>query len=198
MTYQFKIKIEDIANPPVWRRITIPSHFTFLDLHYAIQVAFDWENAHLFQFSPKGYASYPQIKSKEEDDNESFFMDHGETLNAEKTKLSDIFYAEGQKFTYIYDFGDDWFHGIILEKILPEKTMYPCCLAGKGKCPPEDCGGAWAYDQLKEILSDKNHPEYEEYAEWCGLSEGEKWDPAEFDLKKVQKYLSQFFKSNPF
>ena len=26
----------------------------------------------------------------------------------------------------------------------------PVCLTGKGACPPEDCGGAWAYAELKE------------------------------------------------
>ena len=190
MTYQFKVQIKNITNPPVWRRLTIPSHFIFYDFHLAIQVAFGWFNNHLFQFSPKGYGSSPCIRELYED---SLDFEFEEALDAEKVKLSEIFYAEKQKFTYIYDFGDDWKHTIILENIIPEITMYPKLLAGKGKCPLEDCGGTRSYENIKEVLSDKKDPEYDEMAEWCGLEENEKWNPFDFNLSETQKLLLKVY-----
>jgi len=191
MLYQFKIQIKGIGKPTVWRRISLPANYNFYDLHIAIQVAFGWENAHLFEFSPKGYGSYPVIKESFEDS-----YDDEETLEPEETDLSEIFETEKQKFTYIYDFGDNWIHTIILEKILPDIAMYPKLLAGKGQCPPEDCGGIWGYENLKEVLADKKKPEYEEMAEWCGVEDDEMWNPAEFNLDKGQKYLLEVFSAN--
>jgi len=190
MQFQFKIQIKGITKPPVWRRITIPANFSFFDLHIAIQVSFGWEHAHLFQFSPKGYGSRPIIKEYYEDD-----VEYGieAPLNAEELRLSEIFTNEKQKFTYIYDFGDSWWHNIVLEKILPDIAMYPRLLGGKGKCPMEDCGGVWGYEELKETLSDKTKPEYEEVAEWCGLEENETWNPEEFNLDETQQYLTEVF-----
>lgn len=195
MTYQFKIQIKNITKPPVWRRITVPSNFTFYEFHLAIQVAFNWGNAHLFQFSPQGYASYPQIKQIFGDEEEdSFFMHRGEVLDASTTKLSFIFSTEKQKYTYIYDFGDDWVHTITLEKILPEKSIFPQCLAGKGMCPPEDCGGTWFYnEELKHILTDKKHPQHKEYKEWYFYEGQKKWDPEEFNLQETKEYMTEFF-----
>jgi len=45
----------------VWRRLLVPSHFTFDRIHEVIQEAFGWKDYHLYQFSPKGFGSYPQI-----------------------------------------------------------------------------------------------------------------------------------------
>ena len=193
MTFQFKIQIKNITKPPVWRKVTVPAQYSFWDFHMVIQASFGWENSHLFSFSPGGWRSYPVIELRDDAINDPFFMPQGESLDAEKTMLSEIFNTERQTFTYIYDFGDNWEHKIILEKILPDKTLYPTCINGKGMCPPEDCGGVWGYMQLKEVLSDKNHPDYEEYKEWYLYEDQEKWDPSLFDLKETRKYVMQLF-----
>jgi hypothetical protein len=190
MVYQFKIQIKEITNPPVWRRILIPAKYSFADFHIAIQVAFGWENAHLYQFSQKGYSSNLIIREPYEDD---VFYTSADIYDSEKTKLSDIFHSEKQKFTYIYDFGDNWHHNITLEKITDEKLLFPRILAGKGACPPEDCGGTWSYMNLKEILNDPKNPEYEEYSEWLGLSKGEKWDAQIFVVDIHNKILTNVF-----
>lgn len=192
MTYQFKIQIKGITHPPVWRRVIIPAKYNFLDLHNIIQVSFGWYNAHLYQFSPTGYGSRPIIKESYDDD----FFEMEEILEPEDISLSKIFKKEKQKFTYIYDFGDDWIHTIILEKILPDLTMYPKLIAGKGQCPPEDCGGIWGYENLKKVLSDSKDPEYEEMAEWIGLEHGELWDKKEFDLISAQADLLFLYSRN--
>jgi len=192
MTFHFKIQIKNITHPPVWRRISVPSNFTFEDFHYIIQISFGWHNSHLYEFSPKGFGSWPQIKTKFEEDFD-FGFSYGEVIEPHEIKLSDIFKNVGQKFTYIYDFGDSWEHVITLEKILSDNMLYPKIITGKSQCPPEDCGGPLGYMQMKEILEDPSDPEYEDYAEWLGLEENENWDPKYYDLEQHQKLLTEFF-----
>lgn len=186
MTLQFKIQLSNISKPTVWRRLMVPADFTFDDFHSVIQISFGWGFAHLYQFSPQAYAGNPVIALKDDD------MEKPD-LDASKAKLKSVFKLEKQKFTYIYDFGDDWIHTIILEKILPEKSPYPKCLKGQGKCPPDDCGGPWGYDNLLEILANPKHPEYKETKEWLFLDEDEEWDVNEFEIEDVNVMLEEEF-----
>jgi hypothetical protein len=179
MLFQFKIQLAYIDKPPVWRRVVVPEQFTFWRFHLVIQEALGWENAHLFQFSPEGWGSEPAIGLTGE-------WDEGNTVDCKKIKLSKIFTAPGQTYTYIYDFGDDWLHLLELEKITDEKSTKASLLDGEGRCPPEDCGGWPGYAQLKEVLADPKHPEHREMKEWLGLSPRQKWDPAAFDLKRAK------------
>jgi len=188
-TFQFKIHLKGIKKPPVWRRVTVPSSYNFYNLHLIIQETFGWWNSHLFQFSENGFGS-PQVITEIYEDHDPGFE---KQFEAAEVKLTDVFKYEKQKFIYIYDFGDSWEHVLTLEKILPDKSKSPSLLDGKGKCPPEDCGGVWGYEGFKEIMADKKHPEYEEYAEWVGLEDEENWDPNEFDLEKRQSMVRQMF-----
>ena len=187
MAYQFKIQLKDITKPPVWRRVIVPEKLTFDDFHLVIQALFGWDNYHLYQFSPSGYGSNPVIAIPSKDDWEQ------PEMNSMKTKLNKVFSQEKQTFNYIYDFGDDWNHKIVLEKLVPDDIISPVCLTGKGTCPPEDCGGAWAYENLKTILADPSHEEYAEMKEWLGLDEDEGWDADDFDLDSVNQVLQNYF-----
>ena len=44
---------------------------------------------------------------------------------------------------YAYDFGEDWQHVLVHEgcESAEDDRKYPRCVAGEGRCPPEDCGG---------------------------------------------------------
>lgn len=192
LAYQFKIQIKNINKPLVWRRIKVPAHFSFQEFHIAIQIAFGWENCHLFLFSPKGFGSEPLIELPHDDN----INDGIDTKNAYELKLSEIFHSEKQKYTYIYDFGDDWEHSIVLEKIETETIMYPILMDGKSKCPPEDCGGYNGYLNLKENLADPNNSDDSDFREWLGMESDEVWDASEFNLKLVQMELISRFGSN--
>jgi hypothetical protein len=180
MTFQFKIQLKNISKPAVWRRVLVPAQFSFQRFHMVTQEAFGWENCHMFQFSPNGFGSHPIIKEPFEDCDLGY-----EFLDAGTTKLDDIFKKEGQKFTYIYDFGDGWEHIITVEKITANKIAVADCTAGKGSCPPEDCGGAWGYMNLLEILKDPANPEHEEMKNWLGLADDEDWDADGFNLEET-------------
>ena len=184
MPYLFKIQIQGI-NPPVWRQLLVPENITFSKFHNIIQIAFGWEDEHPYEFSPSGWGSNPTIGSQYE----KYFGD-GAEMDSNKVKLSDIFKNEKQTFTYIYDFGDEWIHKIVLEKITAEKLSKASCVDGDGACPPEDCGGALDYMDFLGIVRDPKHPQHHDMLEWVGLEEGETWEKVHaFNLKAVNKLL---------
>lgn len=184
MDYRFYIELKE-SKPVVWRRIVVPADYTFYQLHMAIQGAFGWENCHLFQFSENGIGDntcYAEVFDNMVTD----FV----TLNARKTKMSKVFKKVNQSYTYIYDFGDYWAHNLTLEKISDEEIYRPFCIEGGGACPPEDVGGIIGYQELLKIFSTPRHPEKAGYIEWLGLAPGEKWDPAFFSIREVNKRMA--------
>ena len=106
-----------------------------------------------------------------------------ERLLALAVTLADVAPAPGDRLVYEYDFGDGWEHDLLVEKVLELEpgATYPVCIKRRRACPPEDVGGIWGYAEFLEILSDPDHPEYEERLEWVG---GE-FDPEEFDVEDV-------------
>jgi hypothetical protein len=110
------------------------------------------------------------------------------------TNLSDILPAHNRRprFDYLYDFGDQWMHQLIVEERIPPEqgAKYPICVAGQRACPPEDCGGPWGYPDFVETISNADHRGHEEMLEWVG---GE-FDPEKFDLESVNKELRRMRK----
>ncbi len=183
MQYIFKIQLTGVSKPPVWRRIMVPVTYSFYEFSDVIQLAFGWAGMHLYQFSPKGYGSHPVIA-------DTTLVDDADA-DAEEVMLNKYFTKPGDTFTYIYDFGDDWQHTIILEKFADGDLDHAVCLEGKGACPPENCGGVPGYIVLKEIFANPKHPEYEDMKEVVGLREDEAWDPNEFDIDEVNEMLAE-------
>ncbi|MBI4739621.1 plasmid pRiA4b ORF-3 family protein [Candidatus Woesearchaeota archaeon] len=110
-----------------------------------------------------------------------------------KSKINTLIHSEKQKFDYLYDFGDNWEHMLIIEKILDsaDAPFIPFCLGGERACPPEDCGSVPGYYELQKIKKNKNHKEYKErIAEWLG----EDFDFEHFDLDETNKELRRLVK----
>jgi hypothetical protein len=172
--YQLKITLLG-THPPVWRRVQVPADITLGKLHWIVQTAMGWTNSHLHAFTVGG-VSYGETDPELEMKSES------------RIKLRQAAPKEKSRFRYEYDFGDDWQHDILLEKILPPEpgVTYPVCIKGKRAGPPEDCGGVWGYAELLETLADPESEEHEEMLEWLG---GE-IDPEEFDIDEVNRLLA--------
>lgn len=183
MTFQFKIQLKDISSPPVWRKIQVPAQFTFYRFHNVIQVAFGWKNYHLFQFSSNGWRSkeFIGVPDGSYDNN---------MVDSKKIKLNQVFDTPGQKFTYLYDFGDNWLHQITLENITGEQLKKAKCIQSKGTCPPEDCGGAGGYLDLKDILANPHHAHHKEMREWLNLKPNENWQPDQFEIEKINTLIA--------
>jgi hypothetical protein len=184
LVHQLKITLSGVSRPPVWRRVLVPADVTLGDLHEVIQMAMGWDDYHMHLFSVGGqeYGS-PDPELGHASDR--------------KVLLSQVLSGPGDRLGYTYDFGDDWDHDIVLEETrsaVPEET-YPSCVAGKGACPPEDCGGAWGYAGLKEILADPVHEDHQDMLEWLGLDAGKDFDPKKFSVTDVNARLSPLAKA---
>jgi hypothetical protein len=173
--YRLKVTLKG-AKPPIWRRIDVSGDVTLYDLHLTIQATMGWDNAHLHQFIIGGefYGLPDEDMDLEVEDETRMILDQ-------------FGFREKSKFFYEYDFGDDWQHEIVVEKVLPRKPgePYPVCLKGKRACPPEDVGGVWGYADFLEVIRDPEHPEYEETLDWVG----EGFDPEYFDLDEINARL---------
>ena len=179
LIYQLKVTLEG-SKPPIWRRLLVRGDTTLAGLHSIIQAAFGWWNCHLHQFIIcELYFGEPNPE----------YDDYQEMHDEAKIKLRQITGREGFKFRYEYDFGDDWLHQVLVEKILPAEPgqAYPVCIKGRRACPPEDVGGIWGYYDFLEAIRDPEHEEHEEYLEWVG---GE-FDPGAFDLESVNQALER-------
>ena len=174
--YQFKVTLKG-TRPPIWRRLQIRSDTKLDQLHDVLQTAMGWYDSHLHQFVADG-VQYGVAND-----------DWGAEMQDERlVTLADLAPAAGDRILYEYDFGDGWEHDLLVEKVLePEPgATYPVCVTGRRACPPEDVGGIWGYAELLQILSDPDHPEYEERLEWVG---GE-FDPERFDAEDVNAALA--------
>ena len=60
--------------------------------------------------------------------------------------------------------------------------MYPRCVAGEGRCPPEDCGGVRRYAEFLQVIADQEHEEHEAMLQWAGGN----FDPEIFDPATVK------------
>lgn len=181
---QLTIKL-DHTDPLIWRRILLKKETSFFELHHIIQIVMGWKNYHLFEFNLDGF----RVGMIEENENG---YGSNQLLDANKTLLSDILSLVEDRFMYNYDFGDGWLHEIALEKLIETevKRVYPICIDGQLNCPPEDCGGINGFNDILQILENKEHPRYKEIRNWVGKN----YDPEQFDTVKVNKKLKQLQK----
>lgn len=177
--YQLKITLKGIK-PPIWRRTLVPADVSLAKLHRILQMVMGWTDTHLHQFT---------IHGQDYGEPDPDFIGFGNRTKSEKAaKLMNVA-GEGDRFEYWYDFGDDWRHEVVVEKIVPvsKGKTYPVCVAGKRACPPEDCGGFWGYEQFLEAIANPEHEEHESMLEWIGGS----FDPEAFDLDDTNEGLKR-------
>lgn len=178
--------------------LLVPDNINMRQLHFVIQDAFYWHNAHFFEFCdsasrPTVMVGVPNDKYPEQSE------DH--ILKAYKINLKKMFREgrNGRVFWYWYDFGDDWWHQISILKVTQKDAkLYrgvPICTKAVGKCPSEDCGGPWGYADLLYVLKNKKHPDYLLAKEWCCLEPDETYDETEVDMGRINHMLNSLYNS---
>lgn len=172
--YQLKITLAYIQ-PPIWRRVQVRD-CTLDRLHAVIQICFGWEDYHLHAFDIGG----EQYGDPEQ-------MQDPDAIPERRMSLSQFAASRKRKFTYTYDFGDNWEHVVQIEKTLAAEpaVTYPRCVAGERAGPPEDCGGPWGYADFVEAVTNPSHPGHEERREWVG----DEFNPETFDLEGINEQL---------
>lgn len=190
---KLKVNLENMPFP-IYRKVLVPEDITMGELHLVIQVAMGWENCHLFQFNDK--KERPNIRVRQEIEEDNFWgQSHSDNFNSDELSLLEFLdYTDGKTFWYWYDFGDDWWHKISIQKITKKDLSEyigdtPVCTEALGICPPEDCGGPWGFAQLAEAINEPRHPEYINYREWLGIKGKKKIDFENVDLDEINDNL---------
>lgn len=141
--YLLHVWIRQIS-PMIWRRLLVRSDSTISDLHYTLQIAFGWSDEHLnlFHIHGQDYGVY-------HDGGINFSTDPNQV------RLCDFKYRINERFLYEYDFGDCWQHEVRVEErlALKDQRLYPSCIGGKRRVPPEDCGGPLAFMARRDEIS---------------------------------------------
>jgi hypothetical protein len=168
------------SNPPIWRRIEVPAAMTLDKLHDVLQVAMGWTDSHLHDFARAGVryaAPHPEFTGD---------------LEAEDTAtiaVGALLTRPGETMTYQYDFGDSWYHEILLEAAIAAEAIEKRarCVDGERACPPEDVGGTYGYERFLAAIADPEHDEHEQMVEWGGSE----FDAEAFDIEKVNQALKR-------
>ena len=145
--HRLRIELRGIR-PKIWRRIEVPSAYTFWDLHSAIQDAMGWYDSHLHEFRV-GPRRETIIGTEEDEANDGLggggrlgglsnpLLEHlrkhfgleaaaAEEMLSEnrrllewETPIADHLAKKGDRAVYAYDFGDDWIHDVSVVAITP-------------------------------------------------------------------------------
>jgi hypothetical protein len=188
--YQLRIALQDIE-PTVWRQIQVWEDITMGKLHDILQVVMGWEDYHLHEFMI-GRRLY-SVPDPDDDMNERKVIDE------RRERLCDAMPRVGTQFLYLYDFGDNWRHDLLLEAILlPESSeQYPRCIGGERRTPPEDVGGTTGYEEYLEAIKDPEHEEHENVLRWRGAFDPEAFAPDEVNRRLRKRFRSAGKAANP-
>ena len=130
--YQFKVSLKE--TPRIWRIIEIKGTQMLSSLHKAIFNAFDRFDEHLYSF----------FMSNIPYDRDSEYMlpdphDYRWETDATRIRINTLRLEPGQKFLYLFDYGDNWWHEVEVIKVRKEvpEGQYPRVVKKRGKSPPQ-------------------------------------------------------------
>ena len=168
----------DHIEPPVWRRVRVPESSTLHQVHRVIQFVFGWLDYHLYLFEIGGRRFQHPLAE----------MGYEPAL---EFTLEDLQLKAGQRFTYTYDFGDDWRHTIKVESFAPMPGQHdfdwtPRLVDGARAAPPEDIGGPPGYAMVLESIETHGGAAPQEYQDI--LPPG--FEPDRFDRAAIDRALA--------
>jgi Plasmid pRiA4b ORF-3-like protein/SEC-C motif len=154
----------DGVTPRVWRRVAIPSNTLLDQVHLMIQAAMGWYDEHMYVFENDQHTIIDPRSDSDE-------------IPADNERLVAIANDPGDRFIYVYDFGDEWTHTVTVDEIRPggPDNVFTV-LDGGGACPPEDIGGAFRYQYLLAAFADPNSAHHDDAVETLGPD----FDPARY------------------
>jgi len=128
--YTFKVSLKKSSK--VWRKIEIKGSQSLHDLHKATFKAYERYDEHLYAFF---------LNNKPWDNSAEYGLPDPErnVKNAKRTGIDSLGLSVNKKFLYLFDFGDEWWHSILLLDIKDQEPQgkYPRIIAGQGEAPPQ-------------------------------------------------------------
>ncbi|HHV09424.1 MAG TPA: plasmid pRiA4b ORF-3 family protein [Clostridiales bacterium] len=223
--YQFYAELDDYE-PKIWRRFQVTDNITVARLGYIIQVLFEMTASHLMTIEvpqDENYNAYLRTRYPDLPSDDSLFH-HDETIyryeimdedletfddphrnvrivDAAETKLHNTVYHPNDRLRLNYDFGDNWWVSVILEKIFEDKELpgseLPRVVEGAGFGIVEDAGGVGGLEDLAKAFKKKKGAEYKQFSEWLGVKEFDMTafdlDDMNFRLKKIPRIYKQCY-----
>lgn len=121
---QYVFKVGLAGRRSIWRKIALRGDQTLDDLHEAIFHAFDRFDEHLYSFYfPKpGARGRDRLREALEYGHPMSVEDSnpfggGGVRNAATVTLDSLKLTVGQRFEYLFDFGDSWWHEVTVEQV---------------------------------------------------------------------------------
>jgi hypothetical protein len=186
LAYQLRIELRHFK-PAIYRDVLVDPATPLPKLHKLVQAAMGWEDAHLHGFAlPLKNESYHRVPGNRRFEKGSD-LDLGEPAqNEARYRLQDLLKAPRDKLLYLYDFGDDWEHLIMLKAVVETEMALPHLLKAQQGCPPEDCGGPPGAEYWASIWYDRSHPEHEVALDMFGEHE-----PGWLDIEALQRAVKK-------
>lgn len=187
--YQLKIKFT-LEGYSVWRRVLVPSTYSFRQLHNIIQTVFDWQDYHLHDFIVMRTDDKPLNIIIDDSPELSDILDYEMyDIRQERFVTLEEVFPQFTEVIYLYDFGDSWEHMITFEKVVKSNKLHAEIIDGEGERPPEDVGGSGGYEEYLRIMEDEQDPAHEDMKLWAE-------DQAErkFSNEKINERLKEVIK----
>ena len=102
--FELRVTLREL-DPPVWRSLRVPADMPLSALHEVLQIAFGWQNSHLHEFRAG------DIRFGIPDVEDQFF-----SVDERAAPIGAVARI-GSQLVYHYDFGDDWEHDLVVERV---------------------------------------------------------------------------------
>lgn len=176
---RLRITLQDIE-PAIWRRVDVPTAATLAALHGVIQTAMRWQDAHLFEFvaGDRVYGEPQRLDG----------MSTRKVHHARSVRLQQLLDRGIDRLLYVYDFGDDWRHDVVVEGVREgdADVDYPAFVDGARRGPPEDVGGPPGYADFLAVVTRPRHREHKRMLTWYGGP----YDPDDIDEPDIRRGLA--------
>jgi hypothetical protein len=120
---QLRIELRDVK-PLAWRRILVPENLTLAKLHLVLQATMGWSHGHLHELE----IARQRYGTPNED-----WPDNEPVVDERRVRLKPFIEHGVRRFTYLYDFADNWEHLIKIEDLVLPRSGAPrlVCLGGE-------------------------------------------------------------------
>jgi tetratricopeptide (TPR) repeat protein len=121
----YRLRIRPERAPEVWRVLEFSARHTLLDVHDAIQDAFELDDDHLFAFYTSG-EHWDRASEVSHD-------------KAGRVRLYQLGLVPGKRFSYVFDFGDELWHEleVVAASESAEGPEAPLLVESAGAAPPQ-------------------------------------------------------------
>jgi hypothetical protein len=133
---EYVLDAELVGFGEVRRVIAVRDDLTLVDLHYALQSAFGWDDDHLYafwlggQFWTNASEHFTHPRGTDEP------LDPAERSAA--VRLDSLGLSQGERLCYVFDFGDEWRVRLHVDAVLADEGhASPRVVEAVGAAPPQ-------------------------------------------------------------